>query len=941
MNASQFVRLWRVLIGPPRAMVTVGLFEIGAPVTLPTATTTTTDVDPTTVTVNVASTTGWPTIGTFTIVSSAGTGWASYTSLTGTTFTGVRWLSGIFTHASGATVTQWNDISDRITRPPTISENEDLPIYDWEASLEGVNFDGHLFRNDATVCIQQKLTPDGSYGTYTGWLVAAVGYVREWQSTGDSNQVRPWQATVESVSAYIKRHPVPARNYGRHNLAKDASITASPALGDSTLELVEYGGGVGTTEASNVADENPDTRYVSSIAPGSAAETPASSGSASELLIEEVLVEGPVGAPSSLQYIVLKLASYSEYYNEEGLNIKDHVLTTTNTVFTESSVEDWAPDVYDNYIRCPNITLTPENPRVILCQNRAVYERFFGTGGLAQVFEWRELGALTIGSVRRPPTDLPADDLTLDPDGDVVQLRNQRANVEPAILDMVAWGSPSLFYQDNDDTSQWNEPTTVALGAGGSSIRRKPSQTDTNTAADWAIEERPIPGDARTDTDDVYISVDCGQFNITPDGTQTITSTFPGVNEWLNLTDATPLDESGTIQIDTEQITYGERTDTSLKIAARGANGTTPASHANSALVYHVDDDLGANRLYSVDMVELRRQSVLDSNGLPIVPSRVELWASQEASPAYPGTGGYRSDWLAAGALWTHANDNNSLKIIMPLMAPHIDIVAPRVRHVMVRIRAMSDGGRAKLNDLYVWRKQSLSSVTPSGQFGAGIVVYDLLRKVLADSEISIDPQVFVGTSSDRQISAGNIQDILTDLLNETMTTLRYGLDGIVTITRAPTHPLGPRPGRMATLDAAATRSGQEVTRPSRYIYDQLTVEIDDPRTEEFYIAKYPPRQIASGESKRIQLRLEVGNENVAAWVAQALYLDDPETSRTFRGTTSGPAEWMHAGDRVFVYDGADVSAEAADLINCRIVSVEHGGDDGVEVFEAKEWRMP
>lgn len=938
MKAGRFIREYKVYVGPPRSYVTLGLFSAGEAVTLPSSTVTTAGITPASTTIAVSSTAGYPTTGTILV---GGAGWFAYTGKTSNSFTGATYLHGTGTQASGASVTAWADITDRVTAL-SLTETERLPVYDWAAELAGVRYSSDLLKPDASVLLLQRLAPEGDLDTFTDWLVMAVGYVRQWQSQGDANGNRPWTCRVESIGTYVRSHRTTARRFGRVNLASGASISdgysdgTSPAhLSSPALEPKEFAGGVLTASVANLSDGNPDTRYVSSLIPTRDPETPGS-GSA-VLIIEEVMVEGPDGAPADLQYIVIRLPSYSDYYNEEGgLNVKNYILTTTATQYIASTEPGWPPNASDYYIRLPDVALTPEQPTLILCGNRETFQRYFNVSGGAPIYDWRFLPPIHDRPADGTP---PARLLTLDPDGDVIHIRNHASGVEPDIVDMVAWGTTSDFYESQDDNTQWNDPTTVTLGDPGTSIRRVPVQTDTNAAADWDIEETPAPGDPRTTGDDIWFDVDLGQFDVTLQ--ETMTNVSPGAGAWLTLSDATPLPASGAIVIGSERISYSERDDNEIKISARGAGGTTAAAHAIDAAVSLYDATLGAHRLYEVESVELRRQRVLDDNNLPVVPRVVEVWGTTMESPRFPGTASYPQDWMPAPngrAIALHINESRALSFRIPLQSDPTRRT-PRLRHVMVRIREMSDGGRAKLNELYVWRRQPASLTTTSDELGAGAIAYELLTEVLDPTEITIDETAFVGTVIDRTIAEGRLEEVLTDLLSEAMATIRYTLDGRVEIKRHPAHPLGPRPEIMATLDALSVRSPHEAERPSRLGLGQLIVEIVDARTDEHYIGRYPP-QAAAGEVERRALRLGAGSDDGAAMIAQALYLDDERISARFHVVTSGPAEWLHAGDRVLFADYSDADSVAR-LYDCRVTEVTHGGPEKVETVTLKEWRKP
>lgn len=947
-RASLFDRQYRLSIGPQRAYVTASLVTIGAPVTLPVEVKTTSWLNASSTTVPVTTTAGYPSSGMLLV---GGLSWGRYTGKTSTSFTGWSWQRGPTEWISGVSVVAWHDITSLVTSPPVIEEWEEFPYVDWRCPLVGVSYNSDVLAPDATVLIEQRLTPDGAFGTYTSWIVAALGYVREWRSEGDKDGNRPWSATVESVGTYLKPHRITSRTYGRVNLATGASVTASGALGDPSLEPGEFAGGVGSTDADNLVDDNPDTRYVSALAPTTTTEAAGSGGAA--LIVEEVYTRGPLGAPKDLQYIVIRWPTWdsgnAEVDGEAVRQVDEHFKPFLSTKATTWTTRHRQPDgewerraPTNHYIRLPQHTFTRDAPLLILCRNREVFERHFGVDGFAAVYDWRFLPG--IGG------RLPAADVMLDPKADVIHIRNgAHLDVQkPAIIDMVAWGAiadSAKFVTDNDTAGvEWpsGSGNNVAIWAAGASIRRRPPQTDTNAVGDWAVEDTPIPGNNRLHTEPIYVSLDLGQFEVTLDGEHLTGSNTITVN------DATPLDSFGTIQIDNEQIDYTSRTGTVLTLA-----GTTAADHADGATVYQVDAALGAHRLYAVSSLEIVRQRVLGGDNLPIVPKYVELWGSTEASPAYPGTSNYSGYWLGRAALVSAANHTLDTRWILGLTAAQNDEgndlnrppASRRLRHLMLKVREMSDGGRVKLNELKVWRSQAAASVDAASPPSDGDdfnldyrgVLFTLLREVLAATEIAINRIPNAALGPELTLVEGALGDALGDLLAKSLAVLRFELDGTVTVQAHPTHPLAPRPTIKATLTPEMVRSPHTATTPSLIQLGQMIVEIDDPWTDAFYTGRFPPTP-AAGEIRRETLQMHVGSSVNAAQVAQALFVQDERNARRFSGTTVGPAEWLHVGDRVLLYDYSD--AAGVRLVNCRITAVAHG-ESGVESWEAIEWHMP
>lgn len=927
-GAGVFRREWRVSIGPPRAYVTAGLITQGSPASLPVPTTTTWAIDGASVAIPVVSTIGYPTAGVLCVRSPLGVGWWSYETTGLTTFWNVVFLRGRATHAAGASVSVWSDISEYVTEPPIIEEREEAGethvIYDWSAELTGVGYNSHLMYPDASVLIEERLTPHGTLGTWTPWMVAALGYVREWRSEGDANGVRAWSATVQSVATYVTSHPVAARRYGRQNLAESASVTASPPLGSPALERAEFWGGLGTTVASNVVDGLPDSRYIALFAPTRTPEPTGASGS--QLLIDEVMVAGPPGAPPSLQYFVVRMPPNSPVAAVTlGGDNGGWIVTNELTTYEPSYVPAWPWEAVWGFVPLPNITLTREQPRAVFCRDRAVIEAYFGAADGVPIYEWPSL-PMWEGNNRVAAGSLPALLFALGTTSGTLHLRRYFPDLDAYIEDMAVWG-PNLPAYTTNDAPGWWESSGAALGPIGTSLRRWPTCHDSNSKTDWGIEHTPMPGDARSDGDTVHISLDLGEFSVALDGALTAGQTTIPVDS------ATPLAEAGTIQINLEQIWYTSRTDTELRGCTRGANGTTAAAHADGAAIYAVDAD-GAHRQYTVEALEVVRQRVLGADGTPVVPTIMSVWGSVETSPAYPGTLHWQLDWIGSTWLAGYTNAGGATTVTIPLPAPR------RMRHIMLHIGAMSDGGRAKVNEIRVWKREA-GGGTVAGTPGAGMVLRSLLEEVVSSDEITIAPGAFLGSSPARVIAAGELGGTLAELLGELVASLRYTRDGRIEIGRHPAHPTAPRPPIIATLSAAHVVSPHAATHPSPLGLGQLIVEVNDPATDELFIGKFPPGRAAPGASKRVgPLRVQVGGTAGASQLAQMLFLLEPSTSHSFEVETFGPAEWLSVGDRVFLVTMDDGAAPGR-LYDCRVTSVTHGGPGGREALTLVEWRWP
>jgi hypothetical protein len=604
---------WRVLVGAPLDYVNLSLYRQGEPVVLPAQTRLTmpfqAGVD---TAMPVDDTAGYQSAGTVVlsyfnpIRQSTTTGRFSYTGKTETIFTGVKSIDaaqGRDTFPVGTQVAMWRDITDIIyvDRIERVSF-ADASKGDWTIALEGRNYRDDLLPEDCSVLVQARFTPhDGRIGLWTDWLTMGLGFIRDFPSiSGDVDKLRNWATTVESVSAYDTTHHFPGKRYGQPNIAAGASATASPSLTNALLEIREFRGAVGTTDAANVTDGIRDSLYISNAVPTLAPETPAPGIAEGGACIDEVYCWGGIGYPQDLQFIVIAAVPSHPNYADTAISLRQVGLQTKMTVLNE----DPGPSAKrmflggSNYIRLPDVRIGVDNPRIIICRNAQVFRRYFSVDSGISIYDWRFLPGFDNDG-------LEGANVILDPAGDLVQLRVDENAVEFNVRDMAAWGNQATYwyngYDENESAAQWNDPVNVPVPPAGNSIRRIPALQDTNTAADWQAEPEPLLHLTEGNNDGVFTSLQLPPWvcHLTED----ITASYPptGMDSIITVDDAGNLDHIGIIQINTEQIFY-RRFGNELKNIVRGFGGTTPADHTTAALIFQVGEWILTSDVLAVAM---------------------------------------------------------------------------------------------------------------------------------------------------------------------------------------------------------------------------------------------------------------------------------------------------------------------------------------------------
>lgn len=961
-------RVYRVFVGPQERWIDAALFAAGEPVALPLETYLAAAVTftPAPVEMTLKDATGLPDLpNALCLVSSAGASWFRYEGITGNVLNACTLIYGALHHEPGvgSIVTQWVEITQRV-RVGSIGRQagwDGEAEADWSFSIEGEHYDSDLMPEDSTVLVMESVKPIAQSGAgWSDFVVAALGYVRLWDSSGDAKRQRNWSATIQSVSTYVNTFQVGARTFGRVNLAEGASVTASPHLANPLDVLDEWQGAIGTTDAdkltNGLVDDGP---YVSQVEPSTTVEAQGSSDSADPGVLFQEAFFGDDQDPT-LQWFQLLLAEDSPHYTEQGVSLNNYAISNILTIFLESfgtypddhpdhPGDRWPKEIRsgaNNYIRLKDITLTSDSDRVILTNNRARFLRRWNTQ--LPVVEWRELPGFG-------DDGLTGAGFVMDVGGDWLQLRYCATGLQ-TVKDMVAWGTlaSGQYWTGSSDEyesgGQWNDGSHVVAPAAGESIRRFTVATDTNRHDDWIVESDPNPADRRDDTDNIYMAVELPDIPTALDGA--ITALSPAVDELFPLLfpeylrlespELVYLD----IRVDTEQIRLRPQTDGTWKVGSRAINATTAAAHSDGATVFYSHSTLGFTRLPWVESVELRRWERFDTvtvmvGGVPLnrlvprTPKVFEVWGSQEDAVAYPGEVNYRLDWLNGGHLVHHVNggiDDAAFVMNVPL-----DRARP-LRHVMiVGKRMMLDSTHWMTNELRVWRAGM--SAAQTAYEGIGNVVYYYLRQLLDAARIVIDPDVFTGTSGDVTIQGGTLGSILDDLGKQYAFVRHYTRDNIVWLRKHPFHPLATRPALSGNIDArmiAGTLAPQHGTRPSR-LGNQYVVALHDVDALRVYEGVYPP-SAPFGEVRTIERVMRGGNLEEAARIAQMYYLTDPNTSRRLELTIPGVLPELEPLQRYLVFDYTDDAAYDGRWVDCLVIDVNLSG--GRERVSLQEWRQ-
>lgn len=948
---------WRVWLLPPRRQAIAASFVVGEPVAnLPQPVALAAALPAGVSSLASVALTGdaalYPVGGMVAVASGGNVTWLRYTGKASGPwrFTGVTRSGYMGAMPAGSVVDVRYLISDQLTRV-TIEERElygrlGQPWgYDWTARVEGTRFEANQFPPEATFLAEARFWEP--LGGWTQWLLMARGYAAEGYgvSYDPATGERVWDGTIRSLSTYVERSIAPNHRYGAIEL-EGLGVSTSQALGQPMIvEPQEYEHQAGNAQPQNLVDRNPRTLWISANVPTRTPETgplPPAQSQENALKIQSIGVVPAVGA-QMLQWIELVAAVDPTSTDHYVVTIKHPTDPSKSTIFGPSGSADWPDEPIDRYIPVPGgIMLTPPPAgqlTLVLTNNAELFTQRFGVP-YGPLVDWRDVNGDRAGLSVTLPTDTAG-----------IMLRRRIAGVGVRGVDFVAYGhagypgDPQWFV--GNDWSQGTLPhwgTGLAtldpgatLGGPGSAIRRKPALLDTQRVSDWTIEARPVPGDPAVVSDEAWAIIDVPEFVVETAAAMSAQSHPAG--SALAVTDATPLDPTGWLILGNERIAYGVNAADpygAVWIVQRDVDGAGDTTHAMGTRVYqYVQERNEATARESVGRISLVRPNYpTRPDGLPVRLRIGELWAGSDGA-TNSGTG-WQSTWHGAAPRHSLAipDSYRDGTIDLTLAGWPVDTAATRrVAKLLLRIFDMSDAGRAKLNEVRLWR--SRSNGVANGEIGIGAVVRDLLERVLDAGEVEIAGAfAYFGEAINATILSGPLVGTLQTLCEEHLVTLRYTRDGRVRFAPAPHHPQT-IPTPRYTLDGAAWRS-QQVTRRSRLGLGSMLVTIEDATTGTSTSARYPLTEV-DGQPQELILRSSAGVLLDPAVLARALYIGNQQRAHEMRVESAGLLPLLKAGDWIITEDYT--SSATPQLGSWRVASIERASD-GSASATLVEWRQ-
>ena len=878
----------QVFVGGQYSLATLDAIKTGREVTTTAATTLdgTIDIDDTDIDVDDASAF---TNGTFIIYPNGANEdyeLVSYASISGNTFQGctrqqvdIEATTG--DHTDGATVREWFDITALITR---IELNEELRenMIEMEAEFSGRDWNSRLMAEDNSILVLHRFRPyEGDIDEWTPWMCWFFGYIASSSVRDDYEQAKEMTLTAKSLSQYVDGTDIPAMNIGRIDLAENASVEVSSELTDPFMEI-DSGEYIGYPDlgGDNLIDGDLSTLWISASAPTPTVPTE----NQGHFQINEVFLRMPPGAPSA-PYVWFEIF----YYPTDGKarNLGDYYITSRSTNYKGDGTPEGG---FLRLSKVGSLRMTADGVYMIICANRAYFERRFDPGPAAHVVDWR------LATVYGPEGGQMYIPFSLNPLMDCITLWHSSGNPESA----VAWGmNPGDI--NGQGTIVWSGspiPSDTTSIPPGCSFRREPdglgSMPDMVSHWTWPVYE-PSPG-RRAYGGPQWAKFDLGQMNIELDG-----QLLSGETSEIPISATLGLTASGYVQIDAEIIKYETRDDQNNKLLTltRAQYGTTAATHPDESIVNQYEGSTAYN-VYPVTSLQWRRK--INPTGVTPIPTSFQIFASDFEDPVTPsdnewdngpGDGGWQDYWTLVVATSTEMEGKSWQGTWDPI----------RARNILFVVYSTEGGSRLKMNEISIFSPGLDITGATDGTVGADASWSGDVIKYILINEFGLDEELFCMTDRGRQFvyidtAKSGAGQIISDLCRRSGCVLIYHRDGRVEHKFNPLYPHGAidNPNITWTRDNARRIN---LTNPSRHNCSQVTLRAQDPLTENWWEVSYPPTPLELGSEITLDDMI-VGSEQEARQRAEYLF-GERNGRRSITLVPVGPTEWARPGQRHLV----------------------------------------
>ena len=552
-------------------------------------------------------------------------------------------------HTAGATVRQWWMLEDD-TGTLTLTEalNEAMSAITWTARIEGVKAAVPALRGNHVVVIQTR-ERGGSWSTFL------VGFSRAITIRDDYSRQRQWQIEIMSVAGLLNNYQAPGIKIGAGNIAIFGNASTDTILADWRKEAHagEYTSSEPDLSGASAIDDKPTTLWIVERFVGTPSNTTPMPGNDGDNDYAKIYLSGArlyrwPGESEKTRWMEWTVSgrTYSTL----------RVINSTGSGVNVSSINGWSASTGDT---------------LILCEDEATFRKY---NPLAEPTKIDSIGSAFFDSL----------DLADDAVGWYYPLG---ASIYSCAF---SWGGANRIESDGHQSAPWPYDPIPAPGPG--QVIRYSYDSGWGIPADhFIVDYADMAGYQANDGVDPWLLLSLPTIDLRLE--DDITDSNPGAGGLLYLINSNGerstigLDDSGTIQVGNEQISYSARTGEALTVSARGANSTTPASHDAGDTVYAVISGGYATLGRTITRIEWERIQAP-------YPKSFKLYYSILEAPRPPTESGYTGDWNLVDDPGSHA----------ALTYDYDLSPAVRATAILMTVDKMSDDpARPRLNDLRVF----------------------------------------------------------------------------------------------------------------------------------------------------------------------------------------------------------------------------------------------
>jgi hypothetical protein len=291
-----------------------------------------------------------------------------------------------------------------------------------------------------------------------------------------------------------------------------------------------------------------------------------------------------------------------------------------------------------------------------------------------------------------------------------------------------------------------------------------------------------------------------------------------------------------------------------------------------------------------------------------VVPKKFDWLVSEYENVIYPDDPDWddlNNGWPAYWRRYAFADIRDTYEVGS---TEHVlDIEPQRVRHAMLVIHEMNDGGRAKMNLIHVYAETFEVSGSEGGTetegTGEGALSGYIIKHLLTEY-FGLDEALFTMTDEGRvfhqlDTTKSPYLQVFQDILSQTGCALYFGLDERVEHRFDPFYPLGVLDDVAITWTPENARN-VEMTLPDENNVSQVILRSRDETGEGLsYEVRYPPTPLPVGSVLTVE-NVVLGSVTDALLMAHRVFRrrNGPATAVV---TPVGPAEWVRPGHRCVI----------------------------------------